>query len=1016
MLNIRLFILVFILCAFGCSSQNPTTPQDNIPSGSIDGSIDILGAYELSINPNNLTADLIEKRSLSIGESFVISINSYFTMSPCKDCFTISGIGYADGNIIVNFKIKHPFVKGDTGKPATGKNRLDLDLFDVAVVVVPQSQTPANFSLMSLDVYNGFVANPDGFTTDLANLITNPAAMPYKLVVDDTLASPPASTYNKFEQGTENILEIEFPVTPPQTLEFDLYLTSGYGASAVLANRLAPTYFNPEFNRKSAWKVVVTPPNGSNAPALGNTWDADDNATTYNVNVKVFDWQIGANVDPALVNPTDVISASNVASVKVEIPGMNSTIPQVAGNTAVSGTGMPDSPLIFNVPVANENNLSAGEYLGLVAVVDERLPLPVTEGHDFLVHSPNGKLLETYEIPSYITYQTFTATVVPGTGSFNISDVTPPYMNFSPRDIWIDGNYAYLASNQNGMNIFDISNPNIAPVWVGRYKAPTSVAGVAESNGYAVITGWEGGGDGITILDVHNPANPTFVKSIDLNDVLVFDLFVSGGYAYLAGWTEGLLIVDIDPPESASVVKTVAPPASSYCNDVCVSGNYAYLAAGFPGVSVIDITDPLTASIVTTIDTFNANSVAVQDGYAYVTNGVADVAIIDLDPLGSASVVREFDFGSSSSTDGVAVKGNYAYFAGGGVGVKVVDISTPETADVVQTVITPAWPGDVAISGNRAFVTDPDAGLFVLDITTPISASISSPVYTVGRGQGMCVDGGYAYVANYTAGLYILDIDPINQTRIIRTIDTPGISSPAYDVAVKDGYAYLTVAYVGLQIIDVDPPQDAWVVNTIPTSTDMHGLTIEGNYAYVTNGNNLQIVDISTPASASIIKSVPIPGNGYDVAIIDGYACVANLGGYYFSVVDIDPPDTAALVKTVSCQSSNRVAAISGYAFATGPGFKVFDIDPPESTSQIFIYNVPDHHFGVTLFDHYAITGVLPSTGSCMVRIFDITDPTTPTFLLDYPFTGMVNDLEVVDQYAYMSHEQGGGFSILKLW
>jgi hypothetical protein len=1012
-----LIIFVLLLSVLGCSSQNPTTPQNDIPYGSIDGSIDILGAWELSINPTDLTADLVEKRSLSIGESFVISISSYFTMSPCRDCFTISGIGYADGKINVNFRIRHPFAKGDTGQPATGKNRLDLDLFDLAVVVVPKAQTPANFSLMSLDVYNGFVANPDGFTTDLANLITNPAAMPYKLVVDDTLASPPSSTYNKFEQGSQNILEIRFPVTPPETLEFDLYLTSGYGASAVLANRLDPTYFNPEFNRKSAWKVEVTPPNGTNPPAQGNTWDSDDNTTTYNVNVNVYDWQIGATVNPALENPTDIISASNVAFVKVEIPGMNNTIPQVAGNTAVSGTGMPDSPLIFNVPVANENFLPAGQYLGLVAVVDERIPQPVTGGHDFLVHSPNGKQLVAYEIPSYTTYQTFTATVVPGSGGFNVSDVTPPYLNFAPRDIWIDGNYVYVASQFNGMHIFDISNPAVAPVWVGRYQTPYPIWGVAAANGYAYITGNTNGFNGMTILDVHTPSNPTFFKDVDFSGATATDIFVSGGYGFVSAATVGLLIVDIDPPASATVVKTVAPPTDGTGNDVCVSGNYAYLAHGFPGVSIIDISDIATASIVKTIDTFSASGIRYKDGYVYVADSIGGLSVIDVEPVADASVVSSLYF-TNGMTDGLAISGNYLYMPAYGQGVKVVDISTPETASLVQTVNTPAYCHDVAISGNRAFVTDSQAGLFAIDITTPTSASISSQVDTIGWGCGMSIDGDYAYVANYAAGLSILNISNPSQAKIIKTLDVAGQGwYPAYDVAVSNGYAYLAVGNDGLYVIDIVPPEDANVVTKLPTTTDMQSVNVVGNYAYLGNGDWITIVDISTPASPTVVKQVDVSGNVYDVAVLNGYAYTANLGSGGFSVTDVDPPADAFIVKTIACANSRRAAAIDGYAFITGfPGIKIFDVNPPEDSSLVTVYSITadDDFYGITIVDNYLYTGLQKDDSSRSFMILDITDPAAPSVTVDFPVTGRANDLEVVDQYAFLSLEQG--FSILKLW
>jgi uncharacterized delta-60 repeat protein len=414
-----LTIIISIISLFllaGCSSGNPVTVSSEIiPQNTEINYANILGAYELTIDADSMTADLVSKRQSAIGESVIISGKSYFDMSPCRDCFRISGLGYEPGRIIVMFNLRHPFPKGDTLLPPTAKNRLDLDLFDVAMVVRPTPFTPVDYALTSIAIPSYSIENPDGFTSELSGVTGTESALPYVLTVDDSTSIPPASTFNKFEMDGNIYPEIKFPVTPGQTLTFDLYLTYGYGISAVLKDRLNPTYYNPEFNRKASWKVEVLPPNGSNPPQMGNTWDNADDTTEYNVNVKVYDWQIGASVNPALQNTADVYAASEVDHISVEIPGMTNAVVTVPGTSHSGGTGMPDSPLVFNVPVANENLLSVGTYTGLVAVFDQRPPQEFSASRDFLVHTTDGgKTLSPFEIPAFVTYQTFTATVVSG--------------------------------------------------------------------------------------------------------------------------------------------------------------------------------------------------------------------------------------------------------------------------------------------------------------------------------------------------------------------------------------------------------------------------------------------------------------------------------------------------------------------------------------------------------------------------------------------------------------------------
>ena len=387
----------------------------------------MLGSYELKIDQTNLTADLTSKRKSAIGESYIVSGNGYFTISPCNNCLKVRSVELTPNELIkLTFYIRHPFKPGDPTLPPTCINRLDLDIFDVALVVLPKDRTPQSYALIGAPTYIGIIANASGYTRELTEVTSNPAAMPYVLVVDDNVKK--VNTYNEFPMGGQGLFDVLFKLEKPSSTSFDLYLTMGYGASAKKKQRLNPTYYNPEFNRKAAWKVNVIPPQGNDPPALGNTWDNRDNTLIYNVTVEVFDWQIIANVNPSLTNTYDISASSKVSSVSVEIPGMTNTLPIVANPD--SGTGGPTDPLIFRIPIANENLLNPGEYTGLVKVADDRIPGTVISGYEpnTLVHSPNGVTREWHQMPEFATYQTFTATVASGCGPITGSIDNPEHI------------------------------------------------------------------------------------------------------------------------------------------------------------------------------------------------------------------------------------------------------------------------------------------------------------------------------------------------------------------------------------------------------------------------------------------------------------------------------------------------------------------------------------------------------------------------------------------------------------
>jgi len=402
--NFLRVLFVISILSMGCSgnSVNPATDKipgegdnteflDSLPVIGFDGNsaTTMLGAYDLSISPSGPKAELTPMRSSTLGESYILSGAAFFTNA---NCFRIKSIAYdASGGIAIEFQIKHPFKKGNTSLPPSGTNRLDLDLFDLALVIKPVGATPSDFQLTK--AYSDKVLNADGYTKELTNVIADNAALPYKICYA-------ASNNNRFAMGTDwQTFKVIFSLT---NLQFDIYLTMGYGASAKKLTRLTPTYYVPEFNRKAAWKVKVFPP----------TWD-EDSTEEYMCVIDVYDWNQGATVAPNYPDPahTNWISASsNVVSVQIEIPAILNSV-QSASTDDTSQNGWND-PITYTANLSNEKMAPVGEYVGIVKVSDSRVPNSSTVGKDYLIHTPDGIQLKNYLIPEFATYQSFKARVV----------------------------------------------------------------------------------------------------------------------------------------------------------------------------------------------------------------------------------------------------------------------------------------------------------------------------------------------------------------------------------------------------------------------------------------------------------------------------------------------------------------------------------------------------------------------------------------------------------------------------
>ena len=162
--------LAILILTIGCSGNGtPVTPENssnfsndpiltpdiNLPDGKdVYSSMGILGAFSITVDYDKLTAELVPKRNITVGESFIVSGGAFFTVAPCPNCLTLDGLHLdSNGNLVLDLRVSHPFAKGDTSKPPTAANRLDLDVFDLAAVVHPLSETPTHYTLLGDDLF-----------------------------------------------------------------------------------------------------------------------------------------------------------------------------------------------------------------------------------------------------------------------------------------------------------------------------------------------------------------------------------------------------------------------------------------------------------------------------------------------------------------------------------------------------------------------------------------------------------------------------------------------------------------------------------------------------------------------------------------------------------------------------------------------------------------------------------------------------------------------------------------------
>ncbi|MEO0004862.1 MAG: T9SS type A sorting domain-containing protein [candidate division WOR-3 bacterium] len=262
-------------------------------------------------------------------------------------------------------------------------------------------------------------------------------------------------------------------------------------------------------------------------------------------------------------------------------------------------------------------------------------------------------------------------------------------------DVFVSGNYAYIADCCDGLRIIDISNPTY-PVEVGECSTRIWAQAVHVLGDYAYIAD----GRGLTIVNVTDPANPFIVGYCEsLGMAHSLGLFVCDSIAYLAD--HGLWIINVTDPSNPTVIaRYVSSPPS---RDVCVNGNYAYLAADIDGLIIINISDP-THPVETGRYSFEGSAFAVSlaGSYACVAGPEGLMRVIDIsDPTHPYEVGR---ISTRDHTPDVQVYGNYAYLAAC-YRIIVVDIADPTNPTEVgyyYPVPSPSY--GITCAGTRIFV------------------------------------------------------------------------------------------------------------------------------------------------------------------------------------------------------------------------------------------------------------------------------------------------------------------------
>jgi len=235
--------------------------------------------------------------------------------------------------------------------------------------------------------------------------------------------------------------------------------------------------------------------------------------------------------------------------------------------------------------------------------------------------------------------------------------------------------YAYVADYSNGLWVhrLDVSNP-VSPKMVGsmqmlpgrRYDAIEIYT--LTSRTYAIASEFHSALRVFDISDINNPQElGTYPISGD-----VFDIDVSGPYAYVPNWGAGVLILDISDPTNISEAGRYKTPG--WASQVHIADRYAYVSCSDcedGSLQILDISEPTNPTKVSYYPgPPRGTHICVSHPYAYIADWDVGLRAIDVSIPSQPRLAGSYDSPTgeiatgqkgNSNIYGVSAVGSYVY-------------------------------------------------------------------------------------------------------------------------------------------------------------------------------------------------------------------------------------------------------------------------------------------------------------------------------------------------------------------
>jgi hypothetical protein len=551
---------------------------------------------------------------------------------------------------------------------------------------------------------------------------------------------------------------------------------------------------------------------------------------------------------------------------------------------------------------------------------------------------------------------------------------------------------------QNGsyLEAASMAVPN-QPERVFRHLLPSQVGGLDVRGGLAYVGLRRN--QGLHILDVSTPSAIQEVGRLEGRDVLA--VFVENDRAYLGVGPAGVVVVDVSNPAAPTQIGVHALPGSS--NGVDVQGEVAFVATGTDGMRILDVHDPNNIVRMAHFPTGGqfATNVVNIGSRAYLT-GAFGLIIIDVSTVSNPTEIGRF---SADTAFEVKIDGNRAYLSGM-FGMHVLDISNPAAIVSLHEVGT-GYSLSVDALDGRVFMAQHLTGIRGYEFPATGQINELFLIENGGFSNKVLFHGDRLYVSDLSGRLRILDVTTQQQTAEIGRAWLP---SDVQGLAIQGNHAYVADASFdpsGLSVVDISDPTEPIVRSIFDTGNQGMAVDVAGSLAYVANGfGGLLVVDVSNPTAPAAVSELFLNAAAFDIQLTGSVAHIASFGGGYIAVDVSNPAAPAVLGQTLSGQFMSAIDVVGNIAaLADAAGrLRMINVANPAAPVQVGQATLTSPARGVARAGHFAYV----ADEFFGLRQYDAFNPAAPVLIGSFATSDRALDVAAQGRLVAVADGEGG--------